>query len=163
MWTLRKRIRNKTSLPQCIILATRSMGFRVQFHKGTQIKPARLLERAIPLSWLCPSPHRKIIGLTLKNFFFFFNCSLIAMGLHRVSWLGCAGPQALVPGPGRQQESAAAAAEVPGPPRAGAPVPWLLLARPGDAPVSRRGLRPAEGISHAGAPTGLLLLCSQSL
>lgn len=72
MWTLRKRIRNETSLPQCIVLAARSMGFRVQFHKGTQIKPARLLERAIPFSGLCRSSHRKIIGLTLKILFLFF-------------------------------------------------------------------------------------------
>lgn len=32
IWSLRKRIRSKISLPRCNILATRSMYFRVQFH-----------------------------------------------------------------------------------------------------------------------------------
>ena len=36
-WTLRKRIRNKTSLAQCIILAARSMYFRVKFHRKLRL------------------------------------------------------------------------------------------------------------------------------
>lgn len=39
--TLRKRIRNKTSLPRWNILATRSMYFRVQFHRKLRLSLQR--------------------------------------------------------------------------------------------------------------------------
>lgn len=118
--TLRRRVRNKTSLRQGIILATRSTYFRVQ---ETQVKPARLLERAVTLPQLCPSLHHKSIGptLTFLHFFSFFNCLLIVMGL-LFSWVGeltelCspvgAGPRAKGGGrtqPTRQDFSSALAA-----------------------------------------------------
>lgn len=82
MWTLRKRIRNKTSLLQCIILATRPIYFRVQFHGKLILS---LLERAILLMAVSQPASQD----HWPDFEILFVCSLLRVYVSAgwVSWL----------------------------------------------------------------------------